>query len=224
MAKDTGIAGTVGGSAAIVGGGMAVAGLALSPITAGASLGLTTAGAATGVAGGVTSTSSSLVSLHGDKSQAKKMKKATAPLFHATFSMHGFLTEYINILEEAKEFLKKPEGEAMAKDAYTASAVEVIKAAGDVALKAYKIGDVVYTGIQYAKKAKQIKAVVNFLQADYYAAKGAGIGLATQVAAPGFKIPGKTIVAAGTTTAIALSGSLACIAIVIGIWDVALGA
>lgn len=222
VAKDTGIAGTVGGSAAIVGGGMAVAGLALSPITAGASLGLTIAGAATGAAGGVTSTSSSLVSLYGDKTEAKKMKKATAPLFHATFSLHGFLKEYKNILEEAKEFLQKPEGEAVAKDAYTA--VEVITAAGGVALKAYKIGDVVYTGIQYAKKAKQIKEVVNFLQADYYVAKEAGIGLATQVAAPGLKIPGKTIVAAGTTTAIALSGSLACIGIVIGIWDVAAGA
>ncbi|XP_067024625.1 uncharacterized protein [Acropora muricata] len=197
VAKDTGIAKTVGGSAAIVGGGMAVAGLALSPITAGASLGLTIAGAATGVAGGVTSTSSSLVRLYGDKSEAKKIKKATAPLFHATLSLHGFLTEYINILEEAKEFLKKPEVEGVAKDAYTAE--EVILAAGGVASKVYKIGEVVYTGIKYAKNA-------------------------TQLAAPGIKMPGKTIVAAGTTTAIALSGSLACIAIVFGIWDVATGA
>jgi len=51
VAKDTGIAGTVGGSASIVGGGMAIAGLALAPITTGASLGLTFAGGALGILG-----------------------------------------------------------------------------------------------------------------------------------------------------------------------------
>lgn len=51
VAKNTGIAGTVGGSASIVGGGMAIAGLALAPITTGASLGLTFAGGALGILG-----------------------------------------------------------------------------------------------------------------------------------------------------------------------------
>ena len=222
VAKDTGIAGTVGGGASIAGGGMVVAGLFLAPITAGASLGLTIAGAATGAAGGATSVSSSLVSLYGDKSEAKKIKEVTARLFHATFSLHGFLKEYSNILKEADEFLNKPEGEVVAKDAYTA--VEVIKAAAEVAWRTYKIGDVVYRGVKQVEQARQIKAVGNFLQADYYAAKEAGIGVATQAAAPGYKIAGETIVAAGTTTAKALSGSFAGIGIVFGIWEVAAGA
>ena len=223
VTKDTGIARTVGGSASIIGGGLAVAGLALAPVTVGASLSLTFAGGAMGVAGGVTSTGSFLASVLCDKSEEKKIKKATAPLFHATFSLHGFLTEYINILKLADEFLKKPEGKAVAKDAYTA--VEVTMGVGKVASEAYKFGDVVYRGVKHAKQARQINAVVNFLQADYYAvAEEARIGLATQAAAPGFKIAGKTLVTAGTTTAKALSGSLAGVGILFGIWDVAAGA
>ena len=223
VTKDTGIARTVGGSASIVGGGLAVAGLALAPVTLGASLGLTIAGGAMAAAGGATSTGGFFASLYWDKSEAKKMKKATTPLFHATFSLHGFLTEYINILKNADEFLKKPEGEAVAKDAYTAG--EVTTGVGKVASEAYKFGDVLYTGVKHAKQARQIKAAVNFLQADYYAvAEEARIGLATQAAAPGLKIAGKTIVTAGTTTAKALSGSLAGVGIFFGIWDVAAGA
>ena len=223
VTKDTGIARTVGGSASIVGGGLAVAGLALAPVTLGASLGLTIAGGAMAAAGGATSTGGFFASLYWDKSEAKKMKKATTPLFHATFSLHGFLTEYINILKDADEFLKKPEGEAVAKEAYTA--IEVTTGVGKVASEAYKFGDVVYTGVKHVKQARQIKAVVNFLQADYYAvAEEARIGLATQAAAPGLKIAGKTIVTAGTTTAKALSGSLAGDGIFFGIWDVAAGA
>ena len=223
VTKDTGIARTVGGSASIIGGGLAVAGLALAPVTVGASLGLTFAGGAMGVAGGLTSTGSFLANLHWDKSEAKKIKKATTPLFNATFSLHGFLTEYISILKDADGFLKEPEGEAVAKDAYTT--IEVTKGIGKVASEAYKIGDIVYTGVKHAKQARQINGVVNFLQADYYAvAEEARIGLATQAASPGLKIAGKTVVTAGTTTAKALSGSLAGVGIFFGIWDVAAGA
>ena len=94
-----------------------------------------------------------------------------------------------------------------------------------VASIAYNFGDVVYLGVEHAKQARQIKAVVNFLQADYYAiAEEARIGLASQAVAPGFKIAGKTMVTAGTTTAKALSGSLAGVGILFGISDVAAGA
>jgi len=119
VAKDTGIAGTVGGSASIAGGGMAIAGLLLAPFTAGASLGLTVAGAATGVAGGVTSLTGSLVNQGWEKSEGKKVSKTTGTLFRATFSLQGFLKEYISSLKEAAEFLKTPEGKAVANNAYT---------------------------------------------------------------------------------------------------------
>lgn len=163
-----------------------------------------------------------MVSLHWDKSEAKKIKKATVPLFHATHSLHGFLKEYINILEEADEFLKKPEGEAVAKDAY--AAIEAAEAAGKVGVRAYKIGDLLYAGVKQAKQANGMNALGMFLQADCYAVKEANIGFAVQTAAPGYKIAGKTIVTAGTTTAKALSGSLAGIGIALGIWDVFDGA
>ena len=219
VTKDTGIARTVGGSASIVGGVLAVAGVALSPFTVGASLGLTFAGGAMCAAGGVTSTGSFFASVYWDESEKKKMKKAIAPLFRATFSLHGFLAEYKNILKDADEFLKKPEGEAVAKDASTT--LEVAKGVGKVACE---IGDVVYRGVKYAKQARQINAAVNSRLADYAVVKEARIGLATQTAAPGYKIAGKTIVTAGTTTAKALSGLLAGVGIFSGILEVAAGA
>lgn len=222
VTKNTGIAKTVGGSASIVGGVMCLAGIGLAPITVGASLSLTFAGVAMGAAGGVTSLTSYFVSLHWDKSEAMKIKKATAPLFRATFSLHGFLKECSNLLKEAKEYLKKPEGEAEAKDAFTAA--EVVKAGGKVAMKALNIGGVVCRGVKHARQTRQIKELVDFLQADYYVLKEARIGLATQTAAPGLKVAGKTIVAAGTTSAKVLSGSLAGFAIAFGIWDVVEGA
>ena len=61
VAKDTGIAGTVGGSASIIGGGLAIAGLVLAPFTDGVSLGLIVAGAVIGAPGGVTTLIVSLV-------------------------------------------------------------------------------------------------------------------------------------------------------------------
>lgn len=224
VAKDTGITETVGGSASVVGGGMAIAGLLLAPFTAGVSLGLTVAGAATGVAGAATTLTGNLINKHWDESEAKKVQEATEPVFRATLSLQGFLSEYIGKLKEAAEFLKTPEGEAIARDAY--NLMELSKEAGAIAWNTYKIGNAVVTGVQHVKQAKQIKALVDFIQADYYALNGARIGLATHAAAPGFTIPilGKTLVAAGTTSAKVLSGSMAVLGVAFGIWDIVGGA
>ena len=225
VAKDTGIARTVGGSAQIIGGGLAIAGLALAPVTAGASIGLTIAGVATCTAGGVTSFSSFLVNHVWDRKRKKKITKTTAPLFRATFSLQGFLNEYINNLKEAAEFLKTPKGEAVATDAHTH-----IKLAGEAMLTAANTAKAGYNlaeGVRNLKQAKQITALVKLIQADYYATEAvdtARVGLATQAAAPGIRMFGKTIVAAGTTAAKAISGSMAAFAIAFGIWDVIGGA
>ena len=69
----------------------------------------------------------------------------------------------------------------------------------------------------HAKQAMEISTVVKFVQADYAIAEEARIGLATQAASPGLKIARKTVVAARTTTAKALSGSLAGVGIILGI-------
>ncbi|KAL9968187.1 hypothetical protein ACROYT_G026530 [Oculina patagonica] len=224
VAKDTGIAETVGGGASVAGGGMAIAGLLLAPFTGGLSLGLTVAGAVTGVAGAATTLTANLINKHWDEGEQKKVKEATEPVFRATLSLQGFISEYIGKLQEAAEFLKTPEGEAIARDAY--NIMDLSKEAGSIAWNTYKIGNAVVTGVQHVKQAKQIKALVDFIQADYYALNGARIGLSTHAAAPGFTIPilGKTLVAAGTTTAKVLSGSMAIVGVAFGIWDIVGGA
>ncbi|KAL9968188.1 hypothetical protein ACROYT_G026531 [Oculina patagonica] len=224
LAKDTGIVGTVGGSVSIVAGGMAIAGLALAPFTGGVSIGLTMAGVATGAATGVTSLTCSLVNKVWEKSEAKKITKATAPLLRATLSLQGFLDEYINNLKEAAEFLKTPKGEAVAEDAYAIA--EATKDTGLAASSTFKIGNTVYKGVQKFRKAKQIKGLVDFIQADYYLVHGAKIGTATQTASPAVSIPilGNTLVAAGTTSAQVISSSMAVFGIAFGIWDIYEGA
>ncbi|KAJ7390041.1 hypothetical protein OS493_027566 [Desmophyllum pertusum] len=221
VVKDAGIAETVGGSTSVAGGGMAIAGLLLAPFTAGLSLGLTIAGTATGVAGSATTLTENLINKHWEKREAKKVKEATEPVIRATLSLQGFLSEYIGKLKEAAEFLKTPEGEAIARDV-----TELNKEAGKIARNTYKIGNAVVTGVKYMKQAKQINALVDFIQADYYALDGARIGLATNAAAPGFAVPilDKTLVAAGTTSAEVLSSSMAIIGVAFGIWDIVGGA
>ena len=196
----------------------------LAPITAGASLGLTIAGAAVGGAGGVTTLTGDLVNQSWEKDESKKFKKATVPLFRAKFSLQGFLNEYVINLREAAEFLKTPEGQVVARDAYTVA--EVVQGAAKIAYKAVVIGDNVYKAVQSVKQAKAIKAHVDFIQAYYYALNGARIELATEAAARGLTIPllGKTIWASGTTGTKALSSSLAVLGVALGIRDVVGGA
>ena len=148
----------------------------------------------------------------------KKVNEATAPVFRATLGLQGLLDEYIKNLKEAYQFLKTPKGRVVANDAYTIT--EKVGAAGSIAWNTYKIGKTAVTAAQHAKHAKEIRSVVDFIQADYYALNGARVGLATQAAAPEVAILGKTIVAAGTTSAKVLSGSMAVFGIAFGIWDI----
>ena len=123
-------------------------------------------------------------------------------------------------MEKAAEFLKTPEGKAFANDAYTFT--EVAGAAGEIAKKAYQVGNTVINTARQAKQVKEITKLVEFIQADYYALSGARIGLATEAAAPGLSVPllGKTIISAGTTSAKVLSGSFAVVGVAFGIWDI----
>ena len=211
VARGTGIAGTVGGSASVVGGGMSIAGLLLAPVTAGVSLGLTVAGAITGVAGSATALTGSLVNDRWDKKKAKKVNETTASLFRATYSLHSLLGQYSKYLQGAAEYLETPQGKAVTKEAYKVT--EVARATGNVASKVYD-------------HAKEIKRLVSFIKADSFVLKGADIGISTNAAAPGITVPilGKTLVAAGSTGAKALSGSLAGFGVLIGIFEIFGGA
>lgn len=97
-------------------------------------------------------------------------------------------------LREAAEFLKTAEGEAVARDAYTVA--EATRDAVKILANAVVIDSMVYQRVQNVKQAKQIKALVDFIQADFYALNGARICLATGAAAPGITIPlvGKVVV------------------------------
>ncbi|CAN0211056.1 unnamed protein product [Lampetra planeri] len=72
--RDGKISKATGASAGIVGGAMVIAGLALAPLTFGASLGLTIAGTATGVAGSITAAGSSIAVLVMNKASTKEAR------------------------------------------------------------------------------------------------------------------------------------------------------
>ena len=166
---------------------------------------------------------SSAVNSGYSQSRSKKVKNATGQAFNVTLHLEGFINHCQKKLDDANEFLKTAKGEAIAMEVY--SDLEKIKHGGTAAWKAYKMGDVIAQGVKTVKKLKQMKSVVNFVRADYYTVK---LGMAATAAAPGVTIPkvgsifaGKTLVAAGSTSAKALSGSLAGIGIVFGLWDMA---
>ena len=64
--------------------------------------------------------------------------------------------------------------------------------------------------------------IVDFLQADYYAANAARLGVALHASRPAITIPlvGKTLVQAGTTTAGSITAVFSVIGIAMGIWEV----
>ena len=74
VAYDTGIARTTGGGLGIASGVMAIGGILAAPFTAGASLALTIGGVATGVAGGATTLTASVIKEQHLKADAEAIK------------------------------------------------------------------------------------------------------------------------------------------------------
>ena len=220
VTKGTGIAGTVGGSVNVVGGGAVIAGILLSPFTAGVSLALTVGGGIGALTGSATSLASNLAHGQLDKRIRRKVNEATASLFCTTYRFHSLLGEYGKYLQDANEFLENQKYEtctdsidgkvvAVKEDTY----VETASAAGKVAKNIYG-------------HAKEIKRLVTFIKANAFVYRGADIGISTSAAAPGVTIPvvGKTLLRAGSTGAKALSGSLAAFGVLTGIFDIYSGA
>ena len=220
VTKGTGIAGTVGGSVTVVGGGAVIAGILLSPFTAGVSLALTVGGGIGALTGSATSLASNLAHGQLDKRIRRKVNEATASLFCTTYRFHSLLGEYGKYLQDANEFLENQKHEtctdsidgkvvAVKEDTY----VETASATGKVAKNIYG-------------HAKEIKRLVTFIKANAFVYRGADIGISTSAAAPGVTIPvvGKTLLRAGSTGAKALSGSLAAFGVLTGIFDIYSGA
>ena len=110
LSQDCGIATTVGGSVGVVGGAMAIGGIAAAPFTTGLSLGLTLGGAGLGVAGGVTSTTASLVHHGLEKSDIKRAKEATTEVVTIAKVFGEFLTICVHAFTQARDYLKTEEG------------------------------------------------------------------------------------------------------------------
>ena len=146
-----------------------------------------------------------------------------APLFRATLSLQCFLSEYMSRLKEAAEFLETTEGETAARDAHN-----ILYRSNESKLidwNAYKMGKCVVTGVQHVKQALDIKMLVDFIQADYYAFNGARLGLSThldsQAVAPGCKNPllEDPVVSAGVTSLRVLSSSMKLVGAAFGVWN-----
>lgn len=220
VTRGTGIAGTVGGSVSVVGGGIAIAGIALAAVTAGVSLALTVGGTITALTGSATALTANLV--HGglDKRNRRKVNEATASLFCATYRFHSLLSEYSKYLQEADKYLETEkhktctdsiDGKVVAVKGITV--VDMASATGKVAKKIYD-------------HAKEIKRLVALIKANAFVCRGADVGISTSTAAPGLTIPvvGKTLLTAGSTGAKALSGSFAAFGVLTGILDIYVGA
>ena len=219
VTKGAGIAGTVGGGVAVAASGDAVAGIVLSPVTAGVSLGLTVGGTIGALSGSAASLTANLVHSQLDERNRRKVNEATASLFCATYRFYSLMGEYGKYLQEADKYFDMEKHETCT-DSIDGKVVAVkdntfleMASAGKVAKKIYD-------------HAKEIKSLVAFIKANAFVSRGADVGISTSAAAPGLTIPvvGKTLLTAGSTGAKAFSGSLADFGVLTGILDIYLGA
>ena len=136
--------------------------------------------------------------------------------------LQGFLNAYIIKLKEADKFLKTQKGKELAHDVFVQSsnytALDISRNTAKVAWNGYKF---VNLG-QKIKDFRFMQKVVTFINADFYAIQG----LAKGASRPGLQIPviGKTLVAAGTRTAAAVTVIFSVVGLAFGIWDVVEGA
>ena len=215
VVKGTGIAQLVGGSVTIAGGGAAIAGILLAPVTAGGSLILTVGGTITALTGSTTAFTANLVHGKLDNHKRGKVNEAIASLFCATCRFYSLLGEYGKYLQDADKFLteQKHETSIHSVDGKEDTFFEMASATGQVAKKIYDHVEVV-------------KKLVSLNRVNALVYRGADIGISTSAAAPGFTIPvvGKTLLIAGSTGAKAFSGSLAGLGVLTGIFDIYSGA
>ena len=220
VTKGTGIARTVGGSVSVVGGAVAIAGIVLAPVTAGVSLALTVGGSIGALTGSTASLTANLVHDQLDKHKRRKVNEATASLFCTAYRFHSLLEEFGKYLQDADKFLTEQKHKtctdsidrkvvAVKENTY----LEMASATGKVAKNIYD-------------HAKEIKGLVTFIKDNASVCRGADIEISRKAAAPGFKIPvvGKTLLSAGSTGAMALSGTLATFGVMFGIFDIYSGA
>ena len=209
VVRDTGIAKTTGGAAAVVSGASALGGLLLAPFTAGTSLVLTVGGIAVGVASAATSLTAAIIQDRNVKSAAKEVKSLLDSLAYKD-KVVG------EVVQELQEMLKKMRalyGKRSVMD-FIKDGVKIGKWIGyNIAYKGYKV----YSSVKAIMFARM---VANIIKADISLMRG----VAVNMAAPGFGMFGRALFLAGSSTAKIISSVFSVLGIGFGIWDIVDGA
>ena len=224
VAKDCGIATTVGGSAGVVGGALVIGGIIAAPFTGGLSLGLTLGGAGLGVAGGVTNITASLVNHGWEKSDTERAKDATTAVVNIIEVFEELLTICVHAFTQAREYLKTEEGRkfaALLEEAARNNGYIDPKSSKAIALDAANLAKGLLNG---GIVAYRTIGVIEFIMTGTYAKAGVQSALAIQKAAGGVAIGGRTIIMVGSTGAKVLSAGFGVLGIGLGIWDIVSGA
>ena len=201
VTKGTGIAGTVGGSVTVVGGGAVIAGILLSPFTAGVSLALTVGGTIGSLTGKATSLTAKMVDHYLGSEKRKNVHEGIGSLHCATCSFHSLLSEYGKCFQQVDEYLNKQEHEQLLFHAKSMAAEKCTLL--DKGYDTFEFVKSIYTN------PKEIKRLATFMEIDSFVSDGGDVGISTIAAAPDVTIPivGDTLQAAGTTGAEVLSES-----------------
>ena len=209
VVKGTGIAKTTAGSVGVVSGVAALGGLILAPFTAGVSLVFTVGGVVGGIASSATALTASVVKYTSVKGRAEKVKA----LLDSLKDKDEVVCNIIRDLQRKVEKLRSLYGKE--------SVISFLGDSAKIAMWIKQVGyNIVYKGYTVVSSLKAIKfstAIARFIQADVQ-------GMAIGIAAPGFKLFGKTLFLAGSTIAKVLSGVFSVIGIAVGIWDIVDGA
>ncbi|KAK1886333.1 Apolipoprotein L3 [Dissostichus eleginoides] len=165
VSKGTKIAGITGGATSALGGVAAVAGVALAPFTAGASLLLTVAGAGVMAAGGITGASAAIA----HKANVDQGKKKIDKTFEEFQQIMGKLQESLSFIQQGMDHLQRHDlpslSEASQGGGRAASMVTLTASAGvrALALEAHSHASGLMEGLalgmdlQFAEKKQQKK-------------------------------------------------------------------
>ena len=214
VSSKTGKVRATGGAAGVVGNVALLGGSVLAPFTAGISSLLSVGGIVTVVAGYMTTLSSGIARRKWDQQDVRAVKDVVGPLFIATMCLQGFLSRYVEKLEDVSKYLETEEGQKISR--YAHGTHEKAKERSAAAWNEYKMEYSSITSIQHVKQAQQIKDIIEYVQSDYYIHNGPD--LAVTATAP--EIPHAGSVLAPTALAAArIIGPLGVFGVAFGVYD-----
>ena len=151
------------------------------------------AGATAAIGGGLTTVSSSIAKMYLDKESSQNLRVSARPVLNATMCLHGFLSRYSEKLKAAKKYLETEEGKKFLASNGQDGKMKVVN---------------IVAGYEHALGGVKL---------------GVNVGSVTSGAVTGLASSTKVAAGIGTVGAKALSGSLAALGMLIGVWDVVAG-